>query len=603
LGQGAFGRVFLAEQISLSNRLVVVKITSARTIEHQTLARLRHPNIVPVFSVHRDEQTRLQAVCMPHQGAVSLASVLSTWSAGQGTPSGADAFLDALEKLSPPDSRKLDAESDASTFPRRRTFVYACVWLFHRLALGLAHAHARGILHRDLKPSNVLLTPSGQPLLADFNLAFNQVDSPDNAAAFFGGTLGYMPPEQLEALHPAEQGSPDEVDSRSDVFGLAATLFELLTGQLPFGMPSQDQDQWSALREQIERRYTLAPSARGLNRHVSWDLSALLSKCLDPNPDRRYESATDLADDLARYLENRSLGRIGKIPRRDRTWKYVVRNWPRLIAAAGSLTVAAAIAGTVYDAQVTRNKLLRADLERVNLERDKALAEKEAEKARTDLVLAKATARDQVETELKELMPKIRHLSPQEQAAQVFRVGWFAQNQSRFHHAIMFYDRAIEMGYEDAQVFYFRGASHAFLDEDREAVRDFTEAIARRPDFARYYVSRAVTFASAPDPTVKDYDKALLDAEKALEKCPENDPETTKEVFFRVAGVLSAASKGPCSVSSETLLERAEEYLLRAMDLGYSPQGVLREHRLSRFKMLETVLARPRVRERMEDEP
>jgi eukaryotic-like serine/threonine-protein kinase len=79
LGRGAFGRVFLAEQETLSNRRVVLKISPHHTIEHRTMARLEHPNIVPILSVHRDEQSDLQAVCMPYQYAVALSDVRAKW--------------------------------------------------------------------------------------------------------------------------------------------------------------------------------------------------------------------------------------------------------------------------------------------------------------------------------------------------------------------------------------------------------------------------------------------------------------------------------------------------------------------------------------------
>ncbi len=102
-----------------------------------------------------------------------------------------------------------------------------------RLADGLGHAHERGILHRDLKPANILLADDGQPMLLDFNLSEDLKLRSRAPAAFIGGTLPYMAPEQLQAFQHGTCGG----DARSDIFSLGVILYELLTGEHPFPLP------------------------------------------------------------------------------------------------------------------------------------------------------------------------------------------------------------------------------------------------------------------------------------------------------------------------------------------------------------------------------
>src|SRR4051794_1039335 len=185
LGRGAFGRVFLAEQIDLSGRAVVLKVTPDARTEVKLLARLLHTNIVPVYSVPRSGL--YQAVCMPYCGSMTLAEAirrfrgetlpesgkglvtLITSSAPSSTPGGGSApgtgpAADTPGPHPPSSTAALDLLGGLS-------YVDAVLWLGARLADGLAHAHDRGIVHRDLKPANVLLTDDGQPMLLDFNLS------------------------------------------------------------------------------------------------------------------------------------------------------------------------------------------------------------------------------------------------------------------------------------------------------------------------------------------------------------------------------------------------------------------------------------------------
>lgn len=334
LGRGAFARVYLARQESLANRLVALKIAPAADNEPQTLARLIHPNIVPVHSVH--EYGQFQITCMPFLGAVTLADVVAH-----------------LNRLGPPllarDARKslepLYAATSGSACPARLaalsqlTHVDLVLDLAAQIADGLAHAHRHGVLHRDLKPANILLTDDGVPMLLDFNVA-STVGS-NLKPGSIGGTLPYMAPECLQAM--SERGAgPNDV--RVDLYALGMILYELLTGQLPFQTVGGGALPELAVPTMcLQRREPpLAPST--LNPAVTPAVNAIVLKLLQYEPNARYAHAENLAEDLRRQLSHRPL-RFA----RNTSWQESVRKWrrrnPRLATAlaAGALALAFAV--------------------------------------------------------------------------------------------------------------------------------------------------------------------------------------------------------------------------------------------------------------------
>lgn len=226
--------------------------------------------------------------------------------------------------------RDLAADSDKPSrrFLQGANGVQAAVWIVARLAEGLDHAHARGLLHRDVKPSNVLIAADGTPMLLDFNLSVEQaLDDEEEGLnrAMVGGTLPYMSPEHLDAFNPKGTTRPEQVDGRSDIYAMGLILFEMIAGRHPFPEPPSKLSILETIRIMLDMRRQV-PSLRAARPDVPWSLDALTAKCLDPNPDRRYALAKDLAEDLRRFLDNLPMKHCPDPSPKERFGKWVRRH-------------------------------------------------------------------------------------------------------------------------------------------------------------------------------------------------------------------------------------------------------------------------------------
>lgn len=283
LGAGACARVFLAER---GARLFALKVAPDLGGEPAALARLRHPNIVPVEAVHRDGP--LQAVAMPYLGATTLVHVLRHVTFRRVRPTSGAALFPAFRAGLPPASMPDGRRRSVLRLLGRMNYVEAVFWLTTRLTTGLAHAHSRGVLHRDLKPANVLLADDGRPLILDFNLS-----TANDRVGLIGGTWPYMAPEALEAF----LGRRRRVDGRADLYSLGVILYQLLAGRLPYAPPcDMSQD---GLATALEERMRPPPGVRQFNSDVSPAAESVVRRLLQPDPAQRYPSARLLLKELA----------------------------------------------------------------------------------------------------------------------------------------------------------------------------------------------------------------------------------------------------------------------------------------------------------------
>ena len=270
---------------------MALKISANRGAEARTLASLEHDHIVHVFSEVVDWEGDLRFLCMQYVPGTTLECVIQTLARRPPSEWSGRAIVECIDSLS-----KHPAAFDAASLREREflnssDFIEAVCWMGARLADALAYAHARGVLHRDIKPANILLNQYGRPLLADFNIALDPRREFGTAGELFGGTLAYMSPEHLDAFNPDGTGSPDAVDLRSDVYALGVVLYETLTGQHPFRSAKQEGGLGDKMKEMARRRRAGAPSPRQINADVPKVLDRVIRRCLDPDPEGRYQSA------------------------------------------------------------------------------------------------------------------------------------------------------------------------------------------------------------------------------------------------------------------------------------------------------------------------
>jgi len=357
LGRGAFARVFLAEQETLANRLVALKVTLRRTSEAQRLARLQHTNIVPVYSIHNEGSA--QVICMPFLGRITISDLIRAYRADhpsrqtgrKSTSARAGRTTTTDSKSKSKSTVQSDGQSGASSIPMWTWAAeepppivgdpIAVLQALAQIASGLSHAHQRGILHLDLKPANVLLADTGEPMLLDFNLSY---DASNPSRELVGGTMPYMAIEQLLDMRARGNGS---LDQRTDLYSLGVMAFEMLTGVVLFPTSSKAMRDMDAL---IAARQQGPPPIRKLNPAVTPAVEAIVRKLLAPDPAARYQTAEELREDIQRHLNDQPLKYAREASLRERFGKWRRRNpgLPLRMLAACVIGLALGMGGVVY---------------------------------------------------------------------------------------------------------------------------------------------------------------------------------------------------------------------------------------------------------------
>lgn len=306
LGHGAQGRVFLAAELSLGERLVVLKVSICDGREHLSLARLQHTHIVPLYGMRDFPEHNLRALVMPYMGAVTLAEILDGLHDRPLAELSGTAIVELLDCHQAGMPVTLPSEGPARKFLVGASHVRAVCWLGACLADALHYAHARNLVHLDLKPSNILIAADGQPMLLDFHLAQAPLKAGQPCTTWFGGTPRYMAPEHEDSFQAVSKGNliPHDIDGRSDLYALGVILFESLTRTYP---PPD----------------ATARLLRQQNPSISEGLAAIILKCLARNPDDRYQTAAELAADLRRHLNDEPLRgvRNSSLAERWRKWR------------------------------------------------------------------------------------------------------------------------------------------------------------------------------------------------------------------------------------------------------------------------------------------
>ncbi|HEY1603808.1 MAG TPA: serine/threonine-protein kinase [Pirellulales bacterium] len=334
LGRGAFATVFLARQQSMQ-RIVALKISADKGNEPQTMALLDHPHIVRVFDQRHLSERQLRLLYMQYIPGGTLQTVIDTIRRLPPSMRSGVRLLEAIDEClmlrgeSPPTDSPLRHRLATATWPQ------TVCWLGSRLAAALSYAHQRGVLHRDVKPANVLVAADGTPKLADFNISYSSKVEGSSAAAYFGGSLAYMSPEQLEACNPNHMREAEDLDGRSDVYSLGVMLWELLTGRRPFE-DCQPTSNWSAtLNQMLADRHQGVPidAIAQLPRDCPSGLKQFLLSCLNVDRDNR-PSAAQLSRQLELALEPEVMRLLRPRPGAWRNW---VRRYPLTAMFAAGL--------------------------------------------------------------------------------------------------------------------------------------------------------------------------------------------------------------------------------------------------------------------------
>jgi WD40 repeat protein len=285
IARGGMGVVYRARQRSL-DRPVALKMLPGGSLardddvrrfrlEAEAIAHLDHPNIVPIYEVGEHDGISYFAMKLIEGGSLV---------------------------------RRLPA---SPADPR------AAAQLVATVARAAHYAHQRGVLHRDLKPSNIVIDAQGQPHITDFGLAKRVEAASDlTRSGEILGTPSYMAPEQAS-------GKSKAITTATDVYGLGAVLYALLTGKPPFQGDS-------ALETLDKVRHEPPQPPSGVGRRVDRDLETICLKCLEKEPERRYGSALALAEDLERWLRGEPIA-VRRVSLIEQACRWCRRN-PRATA-------------------------------------------------------------------------------------------------------------------------------------------------------------------------------------------------------------------------------------------------------------------------------
>jgi eukaryotic-like serine/threonine-protein kinase len=377
LGRGGMGVVYEAVHVGL-DRPVALKVLGGHAApdssgrrrflnEAKTAAGLHHTHIVPVFDVgqvgglcyyamQRIEGSGLDRVLRHLRRDRTTAAGSTHGSASPGRAPSPPPGADESASVAPDDTatwmgpgrsgrgldlsrgRHDDDEPTPFVPPRGSAYYRWVAEVGRQSAEALAHAHQRGVIHRDVKPSNLLVDARGMIWMADFGLARRLADPSLTQQDSLLGTPRYMSPEQAR-IGP--------IDGRSDVYSLGATLYELLTLRPPFEGKTAAE-----LVEQIGQRDPAPP--RQADPRIPRDLETIILKTLAKRPADRYATASELAEDLERFLNHepvraRRIGPVGRL------WRFARRR-PALAGVSTAAAVAVLTTATVAYIRVVEER-------------------------------------------------------------------------------------------------------------------------------------------------------------------------------------------------------------------------------------------------------
>jgi serine/threonine protein kinase len=361
LGRGGMGVVYEAVQTSLGRRVALKVLAGGLGLtpkavdrfrrEAAAAAKLHHTNVVPVYATGEQEGTHFYA--MELIDGPSLDRVLKQLRPGAATTEPLPHGGQTIAYVEGPGPAAEAAGLSSSSLSSGAGYFDSVARMLAGVADALDYTHQQGVVHRDIKPANLLLSPDGRLSLNDFGLARMLEEPGMTMTGEFVGTPAYMSPEQITAGRAP-------LDRRTDIYSLGATLYELLTLRPPFTGERRDQ-----VIAQIIHKEPRPP--RAVNRKVPVDLETICLKAMDKDPDRRYQTAGALADDLRRYVNRFAISakRTGPL---EKLRKWAARN-PALSAAGVLALLALGTAGFFAWRSLEAEQQFAAERQRAAIER------------------------------------------------------------------------------------------------------------------------------------------------------------------------------------------------------------------------------------------
>lgn len=559
LGRGGLARVYLATEASTGDRLVVLKCSLLGDAEARTMGRLSHPGIVPILSAPREEHSGLRFVCMPYLGNTTLEDVLHRVRKTAGEPpSRADFLLDVIRSRAQPEDTP---PPPADVRLQQGSYVDGIIHLAVQLADTLTFLHERGVSHRDLKPSNVLLDPSGKPLLLDFNLS----DSEHEAAVPVGGTLRYMPPEQLRAyLDQRKEG----MDERADLYALAVMVYELLCGDHPCGRLTTNSVGPGLAHALLERQRLGFRSFRNLCPGLELPVAAVLDRCLAVKSADRPRSAAELAVELKRQFTPVRRLRRWVIARRRAvlavlsvlvvTFSVLAYTWavaPPYSQREYDLGRTAYFAGDYDAAEAHFDRAFRAEPNNVRLRSARGCAR---------LQQSKYLPIDQVSFD--PILDDLTSIEDGPADPRTLAVHAYIQLRSqKWGEAIKKYNHIYRSGYRPVMVLNNRGCGYMGKFQLEKAQQDLEKAVQLNPDnqAVRYNRALIALYMRLQGKTQSLPSHALKDMEQALHLGP------ATSALYRDSAILYAQAAN--DYPQQAHFNYALSYLRQAIAAGERP--------------------------------
>jgi tetratricopeptide (TPR) repeat protein len=417
------------------------------------------------------------------------------------------------------------------------------------------------------------MTPGGRPMLLDFNLCR---DERHTTRESWGGTVPYMSPEQLKSMCPGEPHRLAAIGARSDIFSLGVILYELLCGSLPFG-PIPWESTWEKMRDELLDRQRVGPRPMPHAAQVDPELIGLLRRCLAFDANDRPASAQAFADALRQYLSPSC---------RARRWVRARRR-PMLAGACALLAVlgASGYALAVRDPYSVRQLQRGISYYRQDNFREAIKCLSRAVDADANLAPAlfmRGRAHQQLGALNLALADYVAADGLVRDGPTLACIGYCSTLLTLHDSAIWNFKKAIEAGFDRAEVYNDLGYIYARMDKYEDARRCFDQAVARGPKLQTAYYNRAMfEFQWALEESNPIPETVIPDIQTAISLGP-----VTAQLLCDAARIYAVAAR-----SDRDWIEPALRYLERSIELGQDPRPLVEDRSFFALRELPEFIA------------